>query len=276
MNHDPYKMLGVSPVASDGEIKTAYHRLAKKYHPDIRPGDEEYSKKFKEINVAYDAIKNTKNKQKQAKESMFGQQSQDDFVFSGFNQWNDILNKGRYQNEENFSSAQQRKNVNSSLEIEFADAVLGVQKQISREDGKKIKVSIPPGTQTGTKLRLRGQGVRGGDVFVEIFVTPDKKFRLEGRNVVSELSISIDEAVLGGKVKVETLTGVIELMIPAYSSSGNKLRLKGRGVPGAGKQLAGDLLLVLQIMLPEPTDSELQKIIADWKEKNGGYKPKNR
>ena len=275
MKHDPYKILGVSPVADEAEVKAAYHRLAKQYHPDIRLGDEGSARKFKEINAAYDSIKNTNHKREQSRSDMFGDNS-NEFAFNGFNNWDDIFKKGKFYSHEDTPSGGKRQNVNSILEISFAESILGVQKQITREDGTKIKVAIPSGTHTGTKLRLRGQGVLGGDIYVEVFVTPDKKFRLEGRNVMADLPISLDEAILGGKVKVETLAGSVELMIPPNSSSGNKLRLKGRGVPGAGKQLAGDLLLVLQIMLPEEPDSELEQIIANWRSRNGSYTPKNR
>ena len=276
MKQDPYKILGVSPIASDSEIKNAYHRLAKKYHPDLRPGDEEHVRQFKEINVAYDNIKSMQNKRKNASERMFN--DKDDETFS-FNDFNHIFRKNRFHEngnaQHNHARTKQKKDVVSTLEVNFTDAVLGVQRQIIREDGKKIMVSVPCGTQTGTKLRLRGQGVMGGDIYVEIFVNPDKNFRLEGQNVVADLEISIDEAVLGGKVKVETLTGRVELMIPPNSSSGSKLRLKGRGVPGGGKQLAGDLLLILQITLPDSPDSDLHQMVTAWKAKTGGYSPRD-
>ncbi len=285
MKQDPYKILGVSPTDSDSEIKNAYHRLAKKYHPDLRPGDEEHVRQFKEINAAYDNIKSMQNKRKNASERMFNDKDENSFSFNDFNH---IFRKNRFHQSEHsqsnhshakhtssqHTSNRQKKDVVSTLEVDFTDAVLGVQKQIIREDGKKIMVSVPCGTQTGTKLRLRGQGVMGGDIYVEIFVNPDKKFKLEGQNVVADLEISIDEAVLGGKVKVETLTGMVELMIPPNSSSGSKLRLKGRGVPGGGKQLAGDLLLILQITLPDSPDSDLHQMITAWKAKTGGYSPR--
>ncbi|MCH9852117.1 MAG: DnaJ domain-containing protein [Alphaproteobacteria bacterium] len=277
MKQDPYKILGVSPVASDAEIKNAYHRLAKKYHPDLRPDDEEHARQFKEINAAYDNIKTMQNKRKHASERMFNNANEEPFSFSDFNH---LFRKDKFYESNNArakhtSAKQQKKDVVSTLEVDFVDAVLGVQKQITREDGKKIMVSVPPGTQTGTKLRLRGQGVMGGDIYVELFVNPDKRFRLDGRNVIADLDISLDEAVLGGKVKVETLTGTVELMIPPNSSSGSKLRLKGRGVPGGGKQLAGDLLLILQIILPDSPDSDLYQMITAWKVKTGGYSPRD-
>ena len=275
MKQDPYKILGVSPIASDSEIKNAYHRLAKKYHPDLRPGDEEHVRQFKEINAAYDNIKSMQNKRRNASERMFDDKDENSFSFNDFNH---IFRKNRFNQSDNTraknTADRQKKDVVSTLEVDFTDAVLGVQKQIIREDGKKIMVSVPCGTQTGTKLRLRGQGVMGGDIYVEIFVNPDKKFRLEGQNVVADLEISIDEAVLGGKVKVETLTGMVELMVPPNSSSGSKLRLKGRGVPGGGKQLAGDLLLILQITLPDSPDSDLHQMVTAWKAKTGGYSPR--
>ena len=280
MKQDPYKILGVSPIASDSEIKNAYHRLAKKYHPDLRPNDEEHARQFKEINAAYDNIKSMQNKRKNASEGMFGNKNEETFSFNDFNH---IFRKNRFSSDDaqsndarvrSTSAKQQKKDVVSTLEVDFVDAVLGVQRQIIREDGKKIMVSVPPGTQTGTKLRLRGQGVMGGDIYVEIFVNPDKKFRLDGQNVFADLEISLDEAVLGGKVKVETLTGAVELMIPPNSSSGSKLRLKGRGVPGGGKQLAGDLLLILQITLPDSPDSDLHQMVTAWKAKTGGYSPR--
>ena len=288
MSQDPYKILGVSRVATDAEIKAEYRKLAKKYHPDLKPDDADNAQKFKEISAAYDNIKDAearrkyqsddtvnnfhKNYQNRQRQGGFNS----DFAFNNLGGWDNIFKQSQFYGDDDVPSGPYRRDVTYGVEIEFEEAVLGTQKHITREDGQKVKVTIPAGTQAGTKLRLRGQGKHGGDSYVEIFVKENKHFRLEGRNVVADLPITIDEAILGGKVKVETLTGTVELMVPAFSSSGNRLRLKGRGVAATEKELAGDLMLILQIVLPEIGDSELKRAIEDWRRKSGGYTPKHR
>ncbi len=281
---DPYNILGVKRDADTHEIKNVYRNLAKQHHPDTHPGDEENLKRFQEINAAYDILKDPKQREQYdlggfgswsgaGGNSSRGQQND----FGMFDEsWQGIFQDsgGLFTDKHADYQKSVRKDVTIATEIDFADAVLGCTTYVTLDDGRQVSVKVPAGVETGVKLRLRGQGRHGGDSYAEIFVRPDKKMYREGRNIVVNLPISIDEAVLGGKVKVETLTGTIELMVPANSSTGSRLRLKGRGVQATSKQLAGDFLIILQIMLPDSPDSRLQEAIKNWKNKSLGYNPR--
>jgi DnaJ-class molecular chaperone len=158
------------------------------------------------------------------------------------------------------------------LEVDFLDAVNGAKRRITLPDGGAIDLNIPAGTDDGSLLRLKGKGRPGreggpaGDALVEIAVRPHPFFRREGRDIVLELPITLDEAVVGGKVEVPTAGGRVTMTVPKGSSSGDTLRLKGKGVRGKGA--AGDQRVVLKIVSPPTVDEELQKFMSEWRERH--------
>ena len=167
----------------------------------------------------------------------------------------------------------------SSLSIPFATAVLGGPTTIdfTREDGTResLEIRIPSGTVSGAKLRLKGRGAPGekegmnGDLTITVEVLPHPHFRREGRDLLLDLPIAVDEAILGAKVDVPTLGGsTVSLGIPAGTSTGQKLRLKGKGVPAAGDKLAGDLFVVTKVVVPKGVDDESRKLIQEFAERN--------
>ena len=159
------------------------------------------------------------------------------------------------------------------LEVDFIDAALGAKRRIAMPGGPTLDVAIPAGTRSGAILRLKGKGGPGlgggpaGNALVEIAVRPHPMFRREGDDIVIELPITLDEAVLGAKVEAPTLTGRVAVGVPKGSSSGDVLRLKGKGVKPAGGP-AGNQRVVLRIVLPDAVDAELQAFMTEWREKH--------
>ncbi len=159
------------------------------------------------------------------------------------------------------------------ITIPFMEAVQGTKRQITLDDDKKLKVTIPAGVREGQKIRLAGQGKRGftgnrGDAFLEVHIEKHPFFKRDGDDITIEVPLSIDEALLGGKISVPTVHGDVNLNIPAYTDSGKKLRLRGKGVKN------GDQYVILKIVWPEKEDPELEKAIKNWRAKSF-YRPRN-
>ncbi len=163
------------------------------------------------------------------------------------------------------------------LELDFMDAARGTTRRVTMPDGATLDVTIPAGVQDGTVLRLKGKGGPGraggdaGDALVELAVRPHKRFAREGDDIVLELPVTLDEAVLGAKVEVPTISGRVQMTVPKNSSSGDVLRLKGRGIKGKGG--AGDQRVVLKVVLPDRPDAELETFLERWRESHG-YDPR--
>lgn len=159
-----------------------------------------------------------------------------------------------------------------ALSVDFLDAVNGVSRQIQLPDGSQLNVRIPAGLRDGQILRLKGKGQPGhggapaGDALVEVQVRPHPRFRRKGADIEIDLPVSLPEAVLGAKVPVPTVSGEVQVTVPKGANSGTVLRLKGKGVPGAGKRAAGDQLVRLQVVLPKDADAELEAFMTDWAE----------
>lgn len=168
--------------------------------------------------------------------------------------------------------------VTYSLTISFMDAVKGITKTMTLQNGKTLNVKIPAGVREGQQIRLRGQGDKGiggraGDALIKISIAPHPWFERDGDDIYLTLPITIDEAVLGATVAAPTIRGDVKVKIPPNSSSGRKLRLKGKGIETEGK--AGDQYITLRIDLPEKPDKALQNAIKDWK-KSHGYSVRNK
>jgi len=165
------------------------------------------------------------------------------------------------------------------LDIPFLDAVNGTKQRITLPDGSTLDVTIPPGVTEGQVLRLKGKGHPGmgeggpGDALVEIGVGAHPVFKREGNDIVVDVPISLDEAVLGGKVEVPTIGGRVSVTVPAGSNTGQTLRLKGRGVKA--KSGAGDQLVRLSIMMPETIDQDLKSFAEEWR-KSHSYDPRRK
>jgi curved DNA-binding protein len=297
---DYYKTLGVERKATQDEIKRAYRKLARKYHPDVsKEADAEV--KFKDLGEAYEVLKDPEkrvaydqlgsdwNSQQGfrpppdwgsgfefhgAPQGAGSQHDFSDFFESLFGQARGPAGPGR-------GFHMQGEDHHAKVFVNLEDSFHGASRSISLQmpdvtpDGhvvsskRTLKVSIPKGIRQGQQIRLSGQGAKGrgsgkaGDLYLEIEFNPHRYYRVEGADVYLELPVAPWEAALGASVKVPTPSGAIDLKIPANSKAGKKLRLKGRGIPA---KTPGDLYLVLQIVLPPADDEKSRELYKRMQE----------
>jgi DnaJ-class molecular chaperone len=265
---DPYKVLGVGKDASDEEIKKAYRKLTKKYHPDLNAGSKEAEKKFKELGEAFELISNKDSREKfsQSQTETSGQER----PFYHQTQTSDSRYRRIFEadNEDLFNSffRAQARNQDSfyTLDITVDETLHGTTKEIALPNGKELKVKIPKGIAEGTKLRFKGHGETGGDAYVELHYKSSKRFKIEGDDLISELPINIDEALHGTQLDFITIEGPILLKIPSGVNTGFKLKIKGKGLLRADKKSRGDQYVILTVMLPSKIDSDLSSFIKKW------------
>lgn len=277
-----YSILGVEKGASQDEIKKAFRKLAHKYHPDKKDGDE---KKFKEVNEAYSVLSNDKKRQEY---DAYGRTfdgggqgySRQGFDFSGFSggqgaefDLNDIF-EGFFGG--GFAQRVRRgRDISIDTELTFEESVFGVERTIlvNKHTDKKpeeIQIKIPAGISDGQMVRLTGKGENipdgvSGDLYVKIHVNKHSVFRKEGYNLVMDLSIKLTDALLGATYPVRTLDGEIEVKIPTSIKFGDILRVRNKGVPlGNGRR--GDLLIKVSIDLPKKLSRKTKKIVEELKE----------
>ena len=300
MARDPYDVLGVSKKASEAEIKKAFRTLAKKYHPDTHSGDASAVKKFQEVNAAYEIV-GDKEKRAQFDRGEIDANGQPKGFepgaqgYGGYHpgagarsgagpggfRWTtseegfdaeDILSDlfGGLGGRRNSKQPRKGEDIQFSTTVTLEEAAQGGTRRIVLGDGRQVEVRIPPGVKDGQVIRLRGQGMEGrrggppGDALITVTIAPHGRIQREGKDLRMDLPITLKEAVLGGKVTVPTLSGPITLTIPPNSNSGKTLRLKGKGLPGAGSEAAGDLYVRLAVTLPEAPDAKLEAFVKGW------------
>jgi DnaJ-class molecular chaperone len=299
---DPYQVLGVSRTASEAEIKQAFRKLAKKHHPDQNASDPKAKERFSEVNAAYEIV-GDKEKRKQFDRGEIDAEGKPRFQgFEGFGQrgptpggggrtfrWtsggaggspfesDDILSEilGGLGRGGTRGQARPRsvrgEDVNATVAVTLEQIVKGEKARVDLPTGRTMSVAIPAGVKPGQTIRLKGQGQPGviggqaGDALVTIEFVPHPLFKIEGDALRRDIAITLDEAVLGAKIRVPTLDGPVTLTVPAKSSGGRALRLKGKGLPrtGGGR---GDLLVTLRIVLPEGGDPDLETLMQRWRE----------
>ena len=309
---DYYEILGVARDATPDAIKKAYRGLARKYHPDVNPGDKSAEGRFKEVQSAYDILS---DQQKRTLYDRHGRGAFEGMAASGprgnATEWasrfgepgfenidlSDLIGSfggaGRGEEAGNASifedlmgrvrggrPGRQRggRMLEAHLNIPFLTAVKGGQTtiEVQRSNGKteSLVVKIPPGIDTGAKLRLKGQGEPGskgapaGDLTIVIEVEPHPYYKREGQNLQVEVPISVAEAISGAKIDVPTVEGMKSLTIPPGSSSGLRLRLKGQGIPAAAGKPVGDLFVLLKIVVPKNIDADSRRLIEAFSERN--------
>ena len=288
---DYYEILGVEPSAGEAEIKTAYRRLARKYHPDVskEAGAEE---KFKAVNEAYEALRDPQKRaaydqlrtrgyrpgdEVQPPPGGFGHGGAEGFDFDeifagggaggGFSDFFEEL-FGRRRAEQGFGGQQggrrgtPRGDTRAKLAVPLEAVYDGGSVRIG-VGGRTLDIRVPKGIRPGQVIRLSGQGNHGGDLLLEIEYAAHPKFEVDGRNILYTLPVAPWEAALGASVSVATLGGAVELKIPKDSESGRKLRLRGRGLPGTSP---GDQIVELEILAPRATtdaEREAYKTLRD-------------
>lgn len=292
MADDPYKALGLGKTASQDEIKKAYRRIAKTDHPDLNP-DPTAHERFKAASAAYDLLKDAEQRARfdRGEIDATGQERPQRHYYreyaesgdnpyrqsQGFDEFSDVFSdlfgrRGHGRRGGGAHSFDMRgQDQRFTLEIDFMTAARGGSTRITMPDGAVLEVKIPEGARDGQVIRLRGKGGPGmgegepGDALLTLIVAEDADWHREGDDVETTLPITLDEAILGGKVEAPTIDGPVMLTIPRGASSGQKLRLKGRGIKGEGGR-RGDQHLVLKIVMPSRIDDELAHFIEEWRQ----------
>lgn len=305
---DLYSVLGVSKSATEAEIKSAYRKLARKYHPDLNKDNKEAAEKFKEISAAYDILGSKEKRQKydnneidaEGKPTGFGAGFGSEFngaqgfgsdggfysysssgggnPFSGRGNsagfdfssifGDDIFSQFSGGNQ-SFRGGARRvrkgEDIAYTMNISFLDAALGIEQKVFI-GSKTVNVKIPSGSADGQTLRLKGlgqpspNGGESGDVLITLRVQPHPYFKADGNNVLLDLPISLKEAVLGAKVTVPTISGKVAVKIPPYADSGEKLRLKGKGIKS--KNSTGDQIITLKVITSKSKSHNLETVLA--------------
>lgn len=285
---DPYDILGVDRAADAAAIRSAYRKLAKKHHPDVNPGKADAAARFGEISAAYDLLS---DKDKRARFDRgeidaqgneihrqyyrdapghehyqeaggFSQEDLESFFSQAFG------NAGRRSDWGTTNRPTRGRDAHYSVTVSFVDAAVGVTRRLSLPDGKTLDVRIPAGTEDGHILRLRGQGGPGfngapaGDALIEIGVAPDPRFHRDGDDIITDIPVSVQEAVLGTSLEVPTVHGPVRLSVPPGSGTGTRLRLRGKGIR------QGHQFVLLQVVLPPGDEPELAAFLKTWKPRN--------
>lgn len=302
---DPYDVLGVSRTASHKDIKSAFRKLAKKYHPDQNPDDPKAKERFAEANQAYEIVGDAEKRKAfdrgeidatgKPRFQEFGAGAGGD-PFAGFRRqqqrggpggphfefrstgfdagdiFSDIFGEAfsqggstRFREQRPGAGAPPAPDLNVVMDVSIEDVVAAAKVTAQFPDGRKIAVKLPAYVEDGQTIRLKGQGEPSpfggarGDALVKIRFARHPRYRVEGRDLRVDLPVELADAVLGEKVAVETPTGKVALSVPAWSSSGRTLRLKGRGLPlKTGGH--GDLYAEVQVVLPKD-DAELETLM---------------
>jgi DnaJ-class molecular chaperone len=296
---NPYEVLGVKKDASEDEIRSAYRKLAKRYHPDLNPGNKEAEARFKEISGANDILGDKDKRARfdrgeidasgaerpEAAYSRYGgfaegapgekyeYRSAEGMAPEDLDDLFAMFGRGGRGRRGGGSMRLRGADQHYSLTVDFLTSVNGAKQRLDLAPDKSLDVTIPAGVRDGQILRLQGQGGAGlnggpnGDALIEIHVAPHPFFRREGDDIHVDYPVTLGEAVLGGKVTVPTPDGAVSMTIPANSNTGRVLRLKGKGVarPDGSR---GDEYVTLKLVLPEGGDKELTDFLRDWAPKH--------
>src|ERR1700736_2054104 len=286
----PYEVLGVKPDASADDIRKAYRKLAKQFHPDLNPGKPEAEARFKAVSAAYDLVSDP-DKRARYDRGEIDESGAERPPRSYYRAHAEGPGGRKYQPEGEmdlgdledlfaaFSSAGRGGTGRGTfrarggdrlfaLTVDFVEAATGGKKRLALAPEEWLDVTIPPGIEDGQVLRLRGKGGPGfgggaaGDALIEVHVEAHPLFRRDGDNILLELPSSLAEAVLGARVSVPTVTGPVTMSIPKGSDTGRQLRLRGKGIQK--KKNPGDEIVTLKVFIGDSSDPELAEFLEEW------------
>lgn len=279
---DYYEVLGVPRGAGDEEIRSAYRKLAREYHPDVNrdPGAED---RFKEVSEAYEVLRDPEKREKYERLGANWKAGEDVSGASGFgggagqgfgdgDGFSDFFESffgGRRGASGGFEGFSMRGgDQEATIEVTLEEAARGGKRKISLADGRDFEVQIPPGVRDGQKIRLAGQGGEGasggpaGDLYLRARIKRHPRFRREDDDLVVEIPVAPWEAALGATVPVPTLHGSAKVKVPAGSSSGRRLRLRGEGMPGPGGR-KGDLYASVRVVVPKVLEKRERELFEE-------------
>lgn len=289
---DYYKILGLSKNASETDIKKAYRKLARKYHPDVNPNDKEAEKKFKEINEANEVLSNPENRKKydeygkdwkhaeeyeKARQQEHYQRSTHD-PFGGYSEedYSDFFSSmfggrstgSRYQGRQVKFRGQ---DLNAELHLNLND-VYKTHKRTLTINNKNIRITIPAGLENGQTIKIKGHGGQGinggpnGDLYIKFSIVNNTKFKRDGDNLYSSIDIDLYKALLGGEQMVDTFDGKVKLNIKPETENGTKVKLKGKGFPKYKKEgQFGDLFITYNIKIPKNLSHKEKELFTELK-----------
>jgi DnaJ-class molecular chaperone len=289
---DPYETLGVTRSATDKEIKDAFKKLARKFHPDLHPDDKEAEAKFKDISAANDLLKDKEKRRRfdvgeidasgaerpqerfyrdfadgpayashAAQDGFANNEELEEFLARAF-----AGGKGRSQG----TFRARGHDVSYVLPVGFLDVANGAARTITLPEGKTLQVTIPEGAEDRQMLRLKEQGMPGfggglaGDAYVELHVEPHPFFRRKDDNIHVEVPITLKEAALGARIEVPTIGGPVTVTVPKGSNTGTMLRLRDRGIRNRKSGQCGHQLITLKVVLPAAEEPELVAFLETW------------
>ena len=289
-----YEMLGVSRDASDKEIRQAYRKLARQYHPDVNPGDPSAEEKFKQINEAHgvlsdedkrrkydrygdrwmhaDQIEEAENRARGPGRSGFHFYTSDDvgangggFDFGGFGS-DDLLDR-LFNNMGSERSTHRQPAAEYPVEITLAEAAEGATRMVNLPDGRRLEVKIPAGVDTGSRVHIPAGSGGDGDFYLSISVMDHPRFERKGKDLYAEVEVPVEDLVLGAEVTVPTLKGKVALTIPPGTQNGRRFRMAGQGMPELNKSgSGGSLYATVKAVLPKdpsPEEAELFRKLKD-------------
>ena len=288
---DYYKILGVPKTASESDIKRAYRKLAREYHPDQHSGDKKSEDRLKEVNEAYEVLG---DKDKRRQYDQLGAQYQQwqrmggdprgfnwgrggvgvedlsDLFDGGFSDFFTSIFGGEPTRGRRAGARLRGQDVEQQVEVSLEEAFHGAQVTFRKNDKKNLEVKIPAGVKPGSKVRVVGEGGAGmgnapnGDLYLVIDVRPHERFNREGDDLLLELPIDLYTAVLGGEVSVQTLDGMLSLKIPPETQDGRTFKLRGQGMPHLrDPQARGDLLVKVHLRIPRNLSPEEKKLFTE-------------
>lgn len=279
-----YEMLGVTKNASSSEIKKAYRTLAIKYHPDRNLGNKAAEEKFKDINEAYEVLSDQTRRvqydQSISRKRFIDKTGLGNFGRNGNNGAktrggtaerrrvpvdSQDYRPGTSKRERVVSSRSTRRDIEAKLTLGLNEAYRGGKRKIRLEDGRSLEVDMPAGMVNGQRIRLKGQGIEGGDLYLKITVARHPFFEIQGENIYCQVPVTPTEAILGSAIEVPTIDGLVKVSVPNGVRSGQRLRLANKGYFGKSGD-RGDQLVEIQIVTPKEITAEEQELYEKLRE----------